>query len=517
VTVAAQAHRGGVPASGERHWGWRTLSGSATKGPTAGPGVSASWLSRHARGLFLAARGRALEATAAAWLTAVFVERLVVDIRVWLCDETDTFRDAVSFAVVPVAALIAFVLGGMAFLVNRESAGAARHWSEEHLRGVSRGFAKTAAFAAALLALGMLAGALRGLTIQQVVASELPRILANVVDEVRVVGLVTAIATACVVVGWLFVSGGRPSAHLGEAYREWVWGAAFIGLQWVVFTVIYASVFGGAKALAGRRHLFWTGFLKDTGCYFAIAALFGGGLYRLAQCLPRMGPTARGTIGLAVVGAVLACALPALVLDHLYIGNQSESSKFTSDYPAPWQRSVVIDHVHARDWLLLVAPIVAGAAWFIGKVAYASDHRGGRYLVKTPGRWKAAKAVDILRTGAYAFASGTPYLEALGLDDCLCFYSPHSRAVFATARVIGTPAQGPVDALRDETEGFPWVVPVADVVIFDDPVPVPPIAEALEVVRHMGGHVPWQDAALVAVGESDFARLTGQRHPGPPA
>ncbi|MFH1681496.1 MAG: hypothetical protein ABIH26_12760 [Candidatus Eisenbacteria bacterium] len=309
------------------------------------------------------------------WFAGIYVERLLVDLRLW-SDADPGWRGAASHPAVWLFTIVAAPLCILGLAAPGEWAGVLSDWLAGALWGLLRGLPWTILVLAVLLAAFVVWGMWKAIGTRKTVLRVLDEETRNVSRKAR--GMLGDRARAVLLVGlaallfWLLSLVPVPDEDLRNVYRGWLLGWLFIAALGIVYGLVYRRAFGRVVRAHGREQSFWRGWGKDVLIYTIAGAALGGGLRRWALWV-EAGNTKLAWVALGIfLFFTTAFAVPALVLEFLYMSRQRPGDRIMVDYPKDWQREIVATHTYLRDLGLFIPWILVQFLWAGLKVVYAT-------------------------------------------------------------------------------------------------------------------------------------------------
>lgn len=309
----------------------------------------------------------------ALWLDLIFMERLVVDYRLWLHDESDGWSQAMSHPGVVLYGLVAFplLLAGLT-LTDKAVASIIRsllpfvHSLRRDLFNLRQLVVLVVLFLSILTV-----GVIEGRTLGDAVSGWLSALGETTKHLLIIAGVALSVAAATVVLRWALKF--LKSETYREAYVAWLTAFPAFLLNWVLYFLLYEVSLGRSGEVA-HLDLFWEGFAKDSVIYSVIGLFLIGGLYRWtqSQAIQRLTYNDRWVSLVVFVIVSLVLAMPALVLDMLAYGDLNVAgSTIYEAYPGEWRRDIVGGHILFRDFILLVPLVFAIHLWVMSRILLA--------------------------------------------------------------------------------------------------------------------------------------------------
>lgn len=306
----------------------------------------------------------------AAWIVLIFVERLVVDYRIWAEDEGGTWAGSISRPGTVTYMLLAFPLVLAGLTLTERTVGRALGILKRLWLALQSSLLNPAnlIIVALLLVTAVVLSTFQGRGLAEAVDDW----LSGLNEQARQLAVVAG-AAASFGLSFLILQCARKlfkSNTYREAYVAWLIAVPPFALNGLLYYGIYEVSVVRASDVSSLD-LFWEGFVKDTVIYSIIAIFLVSGLYRWTRsdAFGRLSYSDRWVSFVVFVVVSLILALPALVLDFLAVRDLDiQNTPISNLYTQKWQRDTIAGHVALRDFALLVPLVFAVHLWVMSRI-----------------------------------------------------------------------------------------------------------------------------------------------------
>jgi hypothetical protein len=309
-----------------------------------------------------------LEIILAIWMTAMFSERLLVDLATMIVPKRDhawkRIREALGYTSLILMTIVSLSVFSVSLTLNQSSIEFLLHRAQD----AGRRFLQ-AALDPYVLAFLVLFSLLTWLTRHLRDRSSIWTVIRDwwrdegkrfLGEHMKVfLGFGAALVMAALF-RWILLQ-FPADPRIKEIVSSWATTSCFIGANTFVFVLLYRVVFRGAISEDCAKW-FWKGFAKDTAIYTLTAAYIGNGMLRYLRTLPHLSLADRWASYALFAAFTLFAAIAGSTMEYFYIQSYSKSGHTLEDeYKDDQARSIMRTHLYIRLIGLFWLPLIA---WF---------------------------------------------------------------------------------------------------------------------------------------------------------